>query len=348
MQPIFNCFSGDTEFITNEGVKQFNDFSSGDSVEIVDKNGEWREATVRKYPKGKLQTITLQSGQTQKKVRASYNHRWILRDGVITTDIKVGDRLQLLPEIENNTELDFDMFALGFLLGDGNDFQRGNSSGVTIRLCGDKVRYAHHLKRANYTKSKHDYGNGDVLYYKRGFKYKENFLNAKVWKYLNRSQINSLMEGYISADGCCDRNQFHTADKRVYEMLMDIAPIAGCYITSSNKKVRDTNFKDGATLYTVYYRTSQVSNKNWIVKDIDRSDLHKYDLWCVEEPITKSFTLSGGIVTGNCCVINLKDMLDNGTVINGKMVETPKSFQVACTVATQIVAQVASNQYGLK
>lgn len=50
----------------------------------------------------------------------------------------------------------------------------------------------------------------------------------------------------------------------------------------------------------------------------------------------------------NCCVINLKDMLDNGTVINGKMVETPKSFQVACTIATQIVAQVASNQYGLR
>ena len=72
------------------------------------------------------------------------------------------------------------------------------------------------------------------------------------------------------------------------------------------------------------------------------------DLDDVEEPIKKSFTLSGGIVTGNCCVINLKDMLDNGTVINGKMVETPKSFQVACTVATQIVAQVASNQYGLK
>lgn len=39
-------------------------------------------------------------------------------------------------------------------------------------------------------------------------------------------------------------------------------------------------------------------------------------------------------------------MLDNGTVINGKMVESPKSFQVACTVLTQIIAQVASNQYG--
>ena len=48
----------------------------------------------------------------------------------------------------------------------------------------------------------------------------------------------------------------------------------------------------------------------------------------------------------NCCLINIGDMLDNGTVMNDKMIETPKSFQVACTVVTQIIACIASNQYG--
>ncbi|WP_366914633.1 anaerobic ribonucleoside-triphosphate reductase [Clostridium sp.] len=48
----------------------------------------------------------------------------------------------------------------------------------------------------------------------------------------------------------------------------------------------------------------------------------------------------------NCCLINLEDMLNNGTVINDKLVESPKSFSTACTVTTQIMAQVASNQYG--
>ena len=48
----------------------------------------------------------------------------------------------------------------------------------------------------------------------------------------------------------------------------------------------------------------------------------------------------------NCCLINIADMLDNGTVMNGKMIESPKSFQVACPVTTQIIAAVASNQYG--
>lgn len=48
----------------------------------------------------------------------------------------------------------------------------------------------------------------------------------------------------------------------------------------------------------------------------------------------------------NCCLINISDMLDKGTVMNGKMIESPKSFQVACTVMTQIIASVASSQYG--
>ena len=48
----------------------------------------------------------------------------------------------------------------------------------------------------------------------------------------------------------------------------------------------------------------------------------------------------------NCCLINIGDMLDNGTVMNGKKIESPKGFQVACTVTTQIIASVASSQYG--
>ncbi len=48
----------------------------------------------------------------------------------------------------------------------------------------------------------------------------------------------------------------------------------------------------------------------------------------------------------NCCLVNLKDMLENGTVINGKLIEKPKTFRTACTIATQIIAQVASGQFG--
>ena len=48
----------------------------------------------------------------------------------------------------------------------------------------------------------------------------------------------------------------------------------------------------------------------------------------------------------NCCIVNIGDMLDNGTVMNGKLIESPKTFQGACVVTTQIIAAVACNQYG--
>ena len=72
----------------------------------------------------------------------------------------------------------------------------------------------------------------------------------------------------------------------------------------------------------------------YIVQAHDEGVIHWHDMDYTVQPIH------------NCCLINIEDMLDNGTVINGKLVETPKSFETACTVTTQIMAQVASNQYG--
>ncbi len=71
-----------------------------------------------------------------------------------------------------------------------------------------------------------------------------------------------------------------------------------------------------------------------IVKADNEGILHFHDADYFVQPIF------------NCCLINIADMLDNGTVMNGKLIESPKSFEVACTVVTQIIAAVASNQYG--
>lgn len=71
-----------------------------------------------------------------------------------------------------------------------------------------------------------------------------------------------------------------------------------------------------------------------IVQAHDNGVLHYHDM---DYAMQKIF---------NCCLVNIKDMLDNGTVINGKMVESPQSFQTACTILTQIIAQISSGQYG--
>lgn len=103
------------------------------------------------------------------------------------------------------------------------------------------------------------------------------------------------------------------------------------------------------------------SNKNPTVNSVQRD----YMAGEVSKDITKRILLPKDIVEAheqgiihfhdadyfaqhmhNCDLVNLEDMLQNGTVISGTMIEKPKSFSTACNIATQIIAQVASNQYG--
>lgn len=80
--------------------------------------------------------------------------------------------------------------------------------------------------------------------------------------------------------------------------------------------------------------TKRVLLPEKIVKAHEEGVIHFHDMDYFLQPIF------------NCCLVNIGDMLDNGTVMNGKLIESPKSFHVACTVMTQIIASVASSQYG--
>lgn len=80
--------------------------------------------------------------------------------------------------------------------------------------------------------------------------------------------------------------------------------------------------------------TKRVLLPEKIVRAHEEGVLHFHDMDYFVQPIF------------NCCLINIGDMLENGTVMNGKLIESPKSFQVACTVVTQVIAAVASSQYG--
>lgn len=189
-----NCFMSNEKLITDKGVKAFKELKDGEIINVMDKDGYWRSATVHCYGQQAMQTVTFKAEplSTIKQVVCTANHRWILKDGSVTTNLKVGDSLINLKETDTRD----------------NDFR---------------------------------------------------------WH------------------------------------VISIEP-----------------YHDGSL----------------------------YDAWCVEEPVTHSFTLEGEMVTGNCCLVNLEDMLQNGTCISGTRIDKPHSFYTACNITTQIVAQVASSQYG--
>ena len=195
IQPMINCFKRDTKFITVDGTRSFNDFEDGDEVYVYSHTGNVRKAVVRCYGKQDIYRVTFKRGnQSYKTVSCTRNHRWLLNDGSVTTNLGIGDKILVPPEIEKKD------------IWDSNE----------------NLPYV------------------------------------------------------------CDSIEYECND----------------------------------------------------------------EVWCLEVEEDKSFILSGGIVTGNCCLIAIKDMLDNGTVMNGYLIESPHSFQVACTVMTQIIAAIASNQYG--
>ena len=115
-------------------------------------------------------------------------------------------------------------------------------------------------------------------------------------------------------------------------------------IKNRNKDVMEENSKKNATVASTQRDliagevskdlTRRVLLPEKISKAHDEGVLHFHDADYFLQPIF------------NCCLINIGDMLDNGTVMNGKLIESPKSFQVACTVMTQIISSVASSQYG--
>lgn len=143
--------------------------------------------------------------------------------------------------------------------------------------------------------------------------------------------------------------------------------VARKYITYRYKRalVRKSNSTDKQILSLLECKNEEVkqenSNKNPTVNSVQRD----YMAGEVSKDITKRFLLPEDIVDAheqgiihfhdsdyfaqhmhNCCLVNLEDMLQNGTVISETMIETPKSFSTACNIATQSIAQIASSQYG--
>ena len=105
---------------------------------------------------------------------------------------------------------------------------------------------------------------------------------------------------------------------------------------NSNK---DTRIIPTMRDYIAGFTCREMAEKFILPKDI--VEAHKQGIIHVHDT-----DYSPSMPMNNCCLINLEDMLQNGTVISGTMIEKPHSFRTACTIVTQIITQVASSQYG--
>lgn len=115
-------------------------------------------------------------------------------------------------------------------------------------------------------------------------------------------------------------------------------------IRQENEEVMNENSNKNATVISTQRDliagevSKDIAKRRLLPSDIleahENGAIHQHDLDYMIQPMI------------NCSLVNMKDILDNGTVINGKTIDSPRSFQVACNILTQVVAVVASNQFG--
>ena len=164
---------------------------------------------------------------------------------------------------------------------------------------------------------------------------------------LSVEEIQELVETHIILQGASE-----TAKRYIrYRFTRNLARVANTtdnqilsLIECNNEEVKQENSNKNPTVNSVQrdYMAGEVS------KDLTKRILLPQDIVKAHEEGIIHFHDADYFAQHmhNCDLVNLEDMLQNGTVISGTMIEKPHSFSTACNISTQIIAQVASNQYG--
>ena len=187
---------------------------------------------------------------------------------------------------------------------------------------------------------------------------------------LNNAQINAIAKNVtdkasslkraVSVEEIQDMVETSIMEMRGYE-------VAQKYVRYRYKRdlIRKANSTDDKILSLINLNNEEIKQENANKNPVINSTQRDYIAGEVSKDITSRLILPKDIVDAhnegiihfhdadyfvqkmhNCCLINLEDMLQNGTVISGTLIEKPHSFHTACNITTQIVAQVASSQYG--
>jgi ribonucleoside-diphosphate reductase alpha chain len=315
---IYNCFGRETEFITSEGTKSFKDFEHGDIITVLTHTGSWKSAVVKNYGKQFLSTATFSRGKSKKTIRVTKNHRWILFDGSETTELELNKPLFPTQKNENfdyndATPMERLYWCYGYVFGDGTLLKKnGEAKYSMVRLCGDEAtKYLYRFKEMGFETSTSNSLDGDIMVYTGKYLKTTPDINID-----GLNMIKAFMDGYLSADGAKNPDWYenNTLSKYKYiqssqedhiDFLKKYLEVCGYYITNISDLTGEiTNFGERPLTkgFSITNHIGSRPNTSWSMTEVNDSFVPE-DVWCLEVEDDKSFVLSGGIVTGNCCYL---------------------------------------------
>ncbi len=330
----YNCFAKETRFWANGRLTTLEE-SVGQTVEVLCTDGNWRPAQVKSFGKQVLQTIRMAAPGRSKfafEFTATPNHRWITSNRGTVEDLRVGDRVLITPNNVSafRTTPDFkDGFAHGFLFGDGTKETQKTMTfaghwisaigAYKIRLCGEKDwKYKDLLKQASFFSSEcspSSYNGDPVLFFKSTFNLRRNLPNDDA----TFAYQTGFLEGWLAADGSwrtngVGGNRLNSINVTAIEWAVERLPLLGYCATGQYTDFNEeTNFGPrSAPLQVLTVRSEPVEYTVRSITDEGREE----EVFCVVEPETHTFTLEGGVPTGNCWYTTLYSTEDWCWVMN--------------------------------
>lgn len=308
-----NCFSGDTRFVTSEGIKSLAE-CAGRRVKVWTEKG-WKWGKVRCYGKSDTLRVTLapynrSRSSILREVVATPNHRWKVdrwyntnrygsfrkeAPGYVTTEeLKVGDKIWAeRPDVEITP--DSEGFRHGLIFADGSRHKTRPNYAHCLRLCGWKEMYKDIFPKYTYPPSAP--GDPVVNYYvsdrnmkalpdeEESLEYKANFIEG--WQ---------LFDGTDSGNGTS--RTVTTMDREAAEWLRNNAICGGWYVTGYSYYFLETGFRKDVKRWVYYVTLTKNPDMGWTVRSVEEDSPQK--VYCVEVEGIDRFTLDHGIYTGNC------------------------------------------------
>lgn len=350
-----NCFSRETAFLTSEGIRSFKDFNNGDQIKVLTHKGNWKTATVHSYGKQPLYKVSVRRSRGEPvEVFVTKNHRWLLRDNKQTTALQVGDVLTDTPDIssefswESLTPVEKALWCLGFVFGDG---LQAHASACTVRLCGDKNKYAGRFKECGYTvtvPSNKGWGGDSFVWLHDTAK----MLPPKGWRTVKDTQ--AFINGLLCADGGKDPRSLQrsfrdiqiSANEETQKELYDMLNVAGYYVSAVHEVPKETNYgtrKLPTKRYCLYQGARECTSWRVVsIEDVNRVE----EVWCLQVEDDHSFLLECGIPTGNCCLFDIGNILRGGFEMSNVKYTEPTSVLSALQVIGDITLVATAQQFG--
>lgn len=321
---LYNCFSGDTEIITEDGIRALGELA-GTNVTLLTTDGNWVDAPVRDFGVQKLRKVTLSRGGVEKVVFATPNHRWRVRDKrkkesrwktVETDELNTN---HALPTVYANVDkvISHEGVRSGFIFGDGTL----QSSYSVAYFCGDKddelIPY---------------FSDYEVRERLDGVKYipglpKECKVLPNSREY-NKDYLYGWLAGYFAADGHMSTDGqavLASSNKRNLEAVRDICSVLGIGTYKIRQYKRLGYGKEETWIYYIGFVTNTLDEEffllkhhrerykepkqesRWLVKSVEDTDREE-TVYCATVPDTGEFALADNVLTPNCHFVSTEDI----------------------------------------